>query len=159
MDGPREPRSKVRHQGFHPFAFGPRFGPDPLMTGLPFKLPGKTIKSIFYESFSAECSPPTHACHSHLTKNLAKNWEYTVNWICESFLIFTSNKISKLGNICAWILIELKSVAYFELICLIYFCFHSLRLSRHLYTDTSCKLWKINFLRPITSSCWRIRLT
>lgn len=41
MDGPREPRSKVRHQGFHPFAFGPqRFGPDPLMAGLPFKLPG-----------------------------------------------------------------------------------------------------------------------
>ncbi|KAM8701496.1 hypothetical protein ACLKA7_000677, partial [Drosophila subpalustris] len=32
--------SKVRHQGFHPFAFGPqRFGPDPLMAGLPFKLP------------------------------------------------------------------------------------------------------------------------
>ncbi|XP_064555894.1 uncharacterized protein RunxB [Drosophila montana] len=41
VDGPREPRSKVRHQGFHPFAFGPqRFGPDPLMAGLPFKLPG-----------------------------------------------------------------------------------------------------------------------
>ncbi|XP_037939399.1 uncharacterized protein LOC119672423 [Teleopsis dalmanni] len=41
VDGPREPRSKVRHQGFHPFAFGPqRFGPDPLMGGLPFKLPG-----------------------------------------------------------------------------------------------------------------------
>ncbi|XP_055847007.1 segmentation protein Runt [Episyrphus balteatus] len=41
VDGPREPRSKVRHQGFHPFAFGPqRFGPDPLMGGLSFKLPG-----------------------------------------------------------------------------------------------------------------------
>ncbi|XP_055389870.1 putative uncharacterized protein DDB_G0286901 [Condylostylus longicornis] len=41
VDGPREPRSKVRHQGFHPFAFGPqRFGPDPLISGLPFKLPG-----------------------------------------------------------------------------------------------------------------------
>ncbi|XP_067636711.1 segmentation protein Runt [Eurosta solidaginis] len=42
VDGPREPRSKVRHQGFHPFAFGPqRFGPgDPLMGGLPFKFPG-----------------------------------------------------------------------------------------------------------------------
>uniref|UniRef100_A0A1A9WCA8 Runt domain-containing protein n=1 Tax=Glossina brevipalpis TaxID=37001 RepID=A0A1A9WCA8_9MUSC len=40
VDGPREPRSKVRHPGFHPFAFGPqRFGPDPLMGGLPFKLP------------------------------------------------------------------------------------------------------------------------
>lgn len=43
VDGPREPRSKMRHQGFHPFAFGPqRFGPDPLMAGLPFKLSGKT---------------------------------------------------------------------------------------------------------------------
>lgn len=43
VDGPREPRSKIRHPGFHPFAFGPqRFGPDPLMAaGLPFKLPGK----------------------------------------------------------------------------------------------------------------------
>ncbi|XP_017475139.1 PREDICTED: segmentation protein Runt-like, partial [Rhagoletis zephyria] len=41
VDGPREPRSKIRHQGFHPFAFGPqRFGPgDPLMGGLPFKFP------------------------------------------------------------------------------------------------------------------------
>ncbi|EDS30216.1 conserved hypothetical protein [Culex quinquefasciatus] len=40
VDGPREPRSKIRHQGFHPFAFGPqRFGPDPLMGTLPFKLP------------------------------------------------------------------------------------------------------------------------
>ncbi|TMW47941.1 hypothetical protein DOY81_006984, partial [Sarcophaga bullata] len=40
VDGPREPRSKIRHPGFHPFAFGPqRFGPDPLMGGLPFKLP------------------------------------------------------------------------------------------------------------------------
>uniref|UniRef100_A0A1B0AL17 Runt domain-containing protein n=1 Tax=Glossina palpalis gambiensis TaxID=67801 RepID=A0A1B0AL17_9MUSC len=45
VDGPREPRSKVRHPGFHPFAFGPqRFGPDPLMGGLPFKLPGKFLK-------------------------------------------------------------------------------------------------------------------
>uniref|UniRef100_A0A1A9ZRJ6 Runt domain-containing protein n=1 Tax=Glossina pallidipes TaxID=7398 RepID=A0A1A9ZRJ6_GLOPL len=43
VDGPREPRSKVRHPGFHPFAFGPqRFGPDPLMGGLPFKLPVRT---------------------------------------------------------------------------------------------------------------------
>ncbi|XP_031629353.1 uncharacterized protein LOC116344761 [Contarinia nasturtii] len=41
VDGPREPRSKIRHQNFHPFAFGPqRFAPDPLMAGLPFKLPG-----------------------------------------------------------------------------------------------------------------------
>lgn len=43
VDGPREPRSKMRHQGFHPFAFGPqRFGHDPLMGGLPFKLPGES---------------------------------------------------------------------------------------------------------------------
>lgn len=41
VDGPREPRSKIRHQGFHPFAFGgQRFGPDPLMGGLSFKLSG-----------------------------------------------------------------------------------------------------------------------
>lgn len=45
VDGPREPRSKIRHQNFHPFAFGPqRFAPDPLMAGLPFKLPGNTTK-------------------------------------------------------------------------------------------------------------------
>lgn len=45
VDGPREPRSKIRHQNFHPFAFGPqRFAPDPLMTGLPFKLPGNFKK-------------------------------------------------------------------------------------------------------------------
>lgn len=44
VDGPREPRSKIRHQSFHPFAFGAqRFAPDPLMAGLPFKLPGKFI--------------------------------------------------------------------------------------------------------------------
>lgn len=43
VDGPREPRSKLRHQGFHPFAFGPqRFAPDPLMGGLQFKLPGES---------------------------------------------------------------------------------------------------------------------
>lgn len=47
VDGPREPRSKMRHQGFHPFAFGPqRFGPDQLMNGLPFKLPGELIRLI-----------------------------------------------------------------------------------------------------------------
>lgn len=47
VDGPREPRSKMRHQGFHPFAFGPqRFGPDPLMAGLPFKLSGKYSSSF-----------------------------------------------------------------------------------------------------------------
>ncbi|GBP50439.1 Protein lozenge [Eumeta japonica] len=38
VDGPREPRSKTRQHGFHPFHFGPRFAPDPLMGSLPFKL-------------------------------------------------------------------------------------------------------------------------
>ncbi|XP_021942374.1 runt-related transcription factor 3-like isoform X2 [Zootermopsis nevadensis] len=50
VDGPREPRSKTRHQPFHPFHFGPRpfhLGnpldpghrvPDPLVGTLPFKL-------------------------------------------------------------------------------------------------------------------------
>lgn len=47
VDGPREPRSKLRHQGFHPFAFGPqRFPPDPLMGGLQFKLPGMILFQI-----------------------------------------------------------------------------------------------------------------
>ncbi|XP_018561271.1 segmentation protein Runt-like [Anoplophora glabripennis] len=41
VDGPREPRSKTRQQGFHHFPFGPRpFAPDPLTGGLPFKLSG-----------------------------------------------------------------------------------------------------------------------
>ncbi|KAL3274646.1 hypothetical protein HHI36_016026 [Cryptolaemus montrouzieri] len=41
VDGPREPRSKMRQQGFHHFPFGPRpFAPDPLTGGLPFKLSG-----------------------------------------------------------------------------------------------------------------------
>ncbi|KAJ3644644.1 hypothetical protein Zmor_022359 [Zophobas morio] len=42
VDGPREPRSKTRQQGFHHFPFGPRhFAPDPLTGSLPFKLSGK----------------------------------------------------------------------------------------------------------------------
>ncbi|XP_018332340.1 runt-related transcription factor 1-like [Agrilus planipennis] len=41
VDGPREPRSKTRIQGFHHFPFGPKpFPPDPLTGGLPFKLGG-----------------------------------------------------------------------------------------------------------------------
>ncbi|GJQ73582.1 hypothetical protein Trydic_g13927 [Trypoxylus dichotomus] len=41
VDGPREPRSKTRQQGFHHFPFGPRpFAPDPLTGSLPFKLSG-----------------------------------------------------------------------------------------------------------------------
>lgn len=51
VDGPREPRSKMRHQGFHPFAFGPqRFGHDPLMGGLPFKLPGEIFSVSSYKA-------------------------------------------------------------------------------------------------------------
>jgi runt-related transcription factor len=42
VDGPREPRSKTRQQGFHHFPFGPRpFAPDPLTGSLPFKLSGE----------------------------------------------------------------------------------------------------------------------
>ncbi|EEB14887.1 runx1, putative [Pediculus humanus corporis] len=54
VDGPREPRSKTRHQQFHPFHFGPRpfhFGnpldpqriTDPMVGSLPFKLPVKVF--------------------------------------------------------------------------------------------------------------------
>lgn len=49
VDGPREPRSKTRHHGFHPFHFGPRFAPDPLMGSLPFKLSGKCFFTEYYE--------------------------------------------------------------------------------------------------------------
>ncbi|XP_014255827.1 cyclin-K-like isoform X2 [Cimex lectularius] len=46
VDGPREPRSKTRHQSFHPFHFGPRPFPFPggidpqRVESLPFKLSG-----------------------------------------------------------------------------------------------------------------------
>ncbi|KAK9507092.1 hypothetical protein O3M35_008908 [Rhynocoris fuscipes] len=46
VDGPREPRSKTRHQSFHPFHFGPRPFPFPAgldphrVDALPFKLSG-----------------------------------------------------------------------------------------------------------------------
>ncbi|XP_057664204.1 runt-related transcription factor 3-like [Diorhabda carinulata] len=41
VDGPREPRSKTRQQGFHHFPFGPRpFASDHLTGSLPFKLSG-----------------------------------------------------------------------------------------------------------------------
>ncbi|KAK9747504.1 Runt domain [Popillia japonica] len=44
VDGPREPRSKTRQQGFHHFPFGPRpFAPDPLTGALPFKLSGNVV--------------------------------------------------------------------------------------------------------------------
>ncbi|CAG9832940.1 unnamed protein product [Diabrotica balteata] len=48
VDGPREPRSKTRQQGFHHFPFGPRpFGQDPLTGNLPFKLTGKFKINFF----------------------------------------------------------------------------------------------------------------
>lgn len=58
VDGPREPRSKTRHQGFHPFHFGPRFH-DPLMGGLPFKLSGKFLASLRYRWKIFATSRPT----------------------------------------------------------------------------------------------------
>ncbi|GLG94574.1 Protein lozenge [Gryllus bimaculatus] len=66
VDGPREPRSKTRHQAFHPFHFGPRpfpFGgpldpgrvPDPLVGSLPFKLTANNIEAT---SRSDDRGPP-----------------------------------------------------------------------------------------------------
>ncbi|XP_063243243.1 runt-related transcription factor 1-like [Bacillus rossius redtenbacheri] len=64
VDGPREPRSKTRHQQFHPFHFGPRpfhFGnpldqrvPDPLVGALPFKLTGECDRYISMLFFWAQ---------------------------------------------------------------------------------------------------------
>lgn len=45
----REPRSKIRHQGFHPFAFGPRFPSDPLIGGIQFKLGETNCLLIIYK--------------------------------------------------------------------------------------------------------------
>jgi hypothetical protein len=39
VDGPREPRSKIRHPSFHPFAFAAAGGHPRLDYGLPFKFP------------------------------------------------------------------------------------------------------------------------
>jgi runt-related transcription factor len=39
VDGPREPRSKIRHPSFHPFAFAAASGHPRLDYGLPFKFP------------------------------------------------------------------------------------------------------------------------
>lgn len=60
VDGPREPRSKTRHQGFHPFHFGPRFH-DPLMGSLPFKLSGKFLVGFVWKSSDIYFfTPATH---------------------------------------------------------------------------------------------------
>lgn len=89
VDGPREPRSKVRHQSFHPFAFGgQRFPPDPLMAGLPFKLPGKYFNAFassillhFNLWFQLENYQFIHwlkiAMHSNISKNIFKPQTHT----------------------------------------------------------------------------------
>ncbi|XP_055616694.1 runt-related transcription factor 1 isoform X3 [Toxorhynchites rutilus septentrionalis] len=74
VDGPREPRSKIRHQGFHPFAFGPqRFGPDPLMGTLPFKLPdihNPLANCNPHSTTSPKSSPnPSSDAHQAVTSN------------------------------------------------------------------------------------------
>lgn len=55
----REPRSKIRHQGFHPFAFGPRFPSDPLMGGIQFKL-GKIDARWFINKWKLLPTPNSH---------------------------------------------------------------------------------------------------
>ncbi|VVC43204.1 Acute myeloid leukemia 1 protein (AML1)/Runt,Runt domain,p53-like transcription factor, DNA- [Cinara cedri] len=76
VDGPREPRSKTRNQGFHPFHFGPRpfpFGTplDPnRIADLPLKLSGlahswstsfsRALPPTAYPPYLANnCGPPT----------------------------------------------------------------------------------------------------
>lgn len=74
VDGPREPRSKIRHQGFHPFAFGPqRFGPDPLMSGLSFKLPGNINES--FQVFRTWNSNPKNIAIKFNTEILNSFWQ------------------------------------------------------------------------------------
>ncbi|XP_041982056.1 runt-related transcription factor 2-like [Aricia agestis] len=73
VDGPREPRSKTRHHGFHPFHFGPRFAPDPLMGSLPFKLSGIAHQLAGLpggEWGALRYPPPLLPSHSHFTPHV-----------------------------------------------------------------------------------------
>ncbi|XP_073961500.1 RUNX family transcription factor Runt related B isoform X2 [Choristoneura fumiferana] len=75
VDGPREPRSKTRHHGFHPFHFGPRFAPDPLMGSLPFKLSGIAhqlagLPSGEWGALARHYPPPLLPGHAHFTPHV-----------------------------------------------------------------------------------------
>nr|XP_032518883.1 splicing factor-like protein 1 [Danaus plexippus plexippus] len=75
VDGPREPRSKTRHHGFHPFHFGPRFAPDPLMGSLPFKLSGIAhqlagLPGGEWGALSRHYPPPLLPPHPHFTPHV-----------------------------------------------------------------------------------------
>ncbi|KAG5683966.1 hypothetical protein PVAND_013221 [Polypedilum vanderplanki] len=75
VDGPREPRSKVRHQGFHPFAFGPRFTADPLipfklgfphhLTGIPSSQGAHLAGSTDWRMLNNRPFPPSQYFHHH----------------------------------------------------------------------------------------------
>ncbi|XP_050348078.1 runt-related transcription factor 1 [Nymphalis io] len=75
VDGPREPRSKTRHHGFHPFHFGPRFAPDPLMGSLPFKLSGIAhqlagLPGGEWGALARHYPPPLLPTHAHFTPHV-----------------------------------------------------------------------------------------
>ncbi|CAF4810930.1 unnamed protein product [Pieris macdunnoughi] len=75
VDGPREPRSKTRHHGFHPFHFGPRFAPDPLMGSLPFKLSGIAhqlagLPGNEWGALARHYPPPMLPTHPHFTPHV-----------------------------------------------------------------------------------------
>ncbi|CAG9112073.1 unnamed protein product [Plutella xylostella] len=75
VDGPREPRSKTRHHGFHPFHFGPRFVPDPLMGSLPFKLSGIAhqlagLPGGEWGALARHYPPPLMPAHAHFSPHV-----------------------------------------------------------------------------------------
>lgn len=76
----REPRSKMRHQTFHPFPFGPRFHSDPLIGGIPFKL-GELSIFIWY------CCAPwqRHQPWSDANLQLKKQWLLALHVKLEKF--------------------------------------------------------------------------